>query len=103
MAMFSTTIDKILWFLSADKMKMSHYFSVSWYPLELGNFFLFPNFELFQTETWDFICRFKIVSTSSLKILRLEAWTIRSVSELQQLNWITLDTIMKMLASTVMN
>ena len=41
LAMFSTTIDKILYFLGPHKMKMSHYFAVSDTPWNLGHLFLF--------------------------------------------------------------
>ena len=41
LAMFSTTIDKILWFLGPHKMKMSHYLSVSDTLWNLG-LFKFP-------------------------------------------------------------
>ena len=59
-------------FLGPHKMKISHYCFSLWYPLELGNF------ELFPTETWDF---FDFLTTPTdymaLYILKLEKYTIK--------------------------
>ena len=58
-------------FLGPHKMKMRHYFSVSDTLLNLGLFnFQRPphpaNFELFPTETWDFIDFFSVSQISPL-------------------------------------
>ena len=44
LAMFSTTIDKILCFMGPHKMKMSHYFSVLDPIWNLGLYFIFRRF-----------------------------------------------------------
>ena len=45
-------------FFGLHKMKIIHYLFSLWSPLELGTFLIsedpYPNFELFQTETWYF-------------------------------------------------